>query len=124
MKNYQRMNFEGKGYLIAPTNAGWFSVDSIDLYGINGAELWVGSQTPLEFGYSFEIHLDTPDGNKIGELQIPAGNATSEKKGKLFKISFQPVTDGRLHNLYFVSKPNDPKEKINIGIQWIQLQSR
>jgi hypothetical protein len=124
IKNYQRVNFEGKAYLVAPTNAGWFSVDTIDMAGINGVDLFIGSQAPLEFGYTFEIRLDSPEGSKIADLEVPAGKATSETKGKPFRVSFQPVTDGKMHSLYFVSKPKDPKEKSVVGIQWIELQSK
>lgn len=124
IKNYQRVSFGGMSFLVAPTNAGWFSVDSIDVTGINGVVLFIGSQTPLEFGYTFEVRLDSPDGNKIADLTVPAGNAISNAKGKEFRLNFTPITDGKLHSLYFVSKPVDPKEKSIVGIQWLELLSQ
>jgi len=56
-------------------------------------------------------------------LILPASTATG-KQEKLFKVSLQPVADGKFHNLYIVSKANDPKEKVFVRIQWIQLQSK
>lgn len=124
MKDFKNENFEGKRHLVVPKGNGWFSIDSSDLSGINGIELMITSQAPVQFGYTFEVHLDTPDGNKIGELVLPVSNAASGKQEKAFKISLQPVTDGKFHNLYIVSKVNDPKEKTNVGIQWLQLQTK
>jgi len=123
MKEFKQENFEGKRYLIVPKVNGWFSIDSVDLSGINGADLMIASLTPVQFGYTFEVHLDTPDGTKIGELVLPVQTG-SGKQEKVFKIGWQAVTDGKFHNLYFVSKINDPNEKTTVGIQWIQLHSK
>ncbi|MGZ5135099.1 MAG: c-type cytochrome [Flavitalea sp.] len=124
MKEYKSENVEGKRYLIVPKAMGWFSLDSIDLSGISGVQLMIASLTPLQYGYTFEVHLDTPEGTKLGELILPGTNASGGKQEKVFTINLQPVSDGKFHNLYFVSKPNDPKEKTGAGIQWIQLQSK
>jgi cytochrome c len=124
MKNYSNVNFEGKRYLVVPKGNGWFSIDTVDLTSINAAELMIASQASLEFGYTFEIHLDTPEGIKIGELKLPEDHAESGKWERLFKLNIDPVTDGKFHSLVIVSKPNDPKEKTTIGVQWIELRSR
>jgi cytochrome c551/c552 len=124
MKDYTSTTVEGKRYLIVPTKPGWFKLDSIDVSGISGVQLMIGSLTPLQYGYTFEIHLDTPDGTKLGELKLPGTNSGGGKQEKVFTINIQPVNDGKFHNLFFVSKPNDSKEKTPVGIQWIQLQSR
>ena len=123
LKNYTKANSEGKRYLIVPKGNGWFSIDSVDLTGIHAADFMIASLSGVEFGYTFEVRLDTPEGNKIGELILPASTATG-KQEKLFKVSLQPVADGKFHNLYIVSKANDPKEKVFVRIQWIQLQSK
>ena len=122
-KNYKNENFEGKRHLVVPKGNGSFNIDSIDLSGITGVDLMITSEAALQFGYTFEIHLDSPGGQKLGELVVPA-NAITNKQEKLLKISIQPVSDGKFHHLVFVSKANDPSEKTSIGIQWIELQSR
>ena len=122
-KNFRNENFEGKRHMVVPRGNGSFNIDSIDMTDISAAELMITTQAAPEFGYTFEVHLDTPDGQKIGESILPA-NATSGKQEKLLKINFQPVMDGKLHTIVFVTKPNDSKEKANIGIQWIQLVSK
>jgi len=122
-KNYKNENFEGKRHLVVPKGNGSFNIDSIDLSGITGVNLMITSQAALQFGYTFEIYFDSPGGQKLGELVVPA-NAITNKQEKLLKISIQPVSDGKFHHLVFVSKANDPSEKTNIGIQWIELQSR
>jgi cytochrome c len=124
MKNYSNVNFEGKRYLVVPKGNGWFSIDTVDLTSINAAELMIASQASLEFGYIFEIHLDTPEGIKIGELKLPEDHTESRKWERLFKLNIDPVTDGKFHSLVIASKPNDPKEKTTIGVQWIELRSR
>ena len=123
MKDFSSASFEGKRYLVVPKSNGWFNIDSIDLSGISNIELMIASQVPLQYGYTFEVRLDAPGGNKIGELIILANSGTT-KQGKLFSTSFQPVSDGKLHDLYIVSKQNDPKETANLRIMWIQLQSK
>ncbi|MBC7826580.1 MAG: ThuA domain-containing protein [Chitinophagaceae bacterium] len=124
LKNVKNENFEGKRHLLIPKGNGWFAIDSIDLSGINGVDLMVTSQAPLQFGYTFEVRLDAPDGNKIGELVLPVSNATAGRQEKLFTINWPALGDGKFHNLYFVSKLNDPKEKANVGIQWLELKSK
>ena len=123
-KNYKNENFEGKRHLVAPKGNGSFSIDTVDLSGIDALDLMTTRQAALEFGYTFEIHLDAPDGIKLGELVLPAGTAGAGKEEKLLKVKIQPVSDGKFHNLVIVSRPNDPKEKVTLGIQFIELHSR
>ena len=124
LRGFRNENFEGKRHLILPKGNGSFSIDSIDISGITGADIMVTIQTKLEFGYALEVHLDSPTGTKLGELVLPAGTGSSAKLEKLFKTTLQPVSDGKFHTLYFTSKPIDSKEKSTAAIQWIQLQSR
>jgi hypothetical protein len=124
LKGFKNEIFEGKRHLTVPKNKGSFSLDSIDVAEVTSIEVLITSQLPLQFGYTLEVHLDQPDGTKLGELVLPVNKTATGKEEKSFKINLQPVTDGKFHTLYFVSRPNDPKEKANVGIQWIQLQSK
>jgi cytochrome c len=121
MKDFQNQSFEGKRYLIAPIGTGWFAIDSIDLMGIAGMDIRIGSLTPPQFGYTFEVRLDSPEGNKLGEFVISAGGGDTRQE-KTFTVSWPPVTDGRFHNLYVISKVKDPKEKTFVAIQWMQMR--
>lgn len=124
MKDFRNENLEGKRSLVLPKGSGWFSIDSIDLSGITGAQLLIGSSTAPQFGYTLEVRLDTPTGTKLGELKIPGGDTAGGKQEKVFTIDWQPVNDGKFHSLYIVSKVNDPQEKATLGIQWIELRSK
>jgi hypothetical protein len=39
---------------------------------------WQKAKGPV-YGYSFELHLDAPDGKKLGEALLPAGKAGEVK---------------------------------------------
>ena len=123
-KGYKNENFEGKRHLVAPRSTGTFSIDSNDLTGIQAADLQITSQNGPEFGYTLEVYLDQPGGRKLGAVEIAPGKTGTGKQEKLYKMNLQPVADDKFHTLVFVSKPKDPKEKANIGIQWIQLLTK
>jgi cytochrome c551/c552 len=114
MEGYSKIAFNGNSYLIIPAE-GWFRIDSIDLTGINKAALNMGWQRPPVPAYTFELHLDSPEGKKIGELSF-AGKEGTGKEGQkpefaIITSAVSPVTDGKFHNLYIVSKVKDPSVK-------------
>ena len=76
MQAFSKANYNGVNYMIIPQNTGWFSIDSIDLTNISRAVLTMGWQKPPVSGYTFEVHIDAPNGNKIGEFTF-AGKAES-----------------------------------------------
>jgi hypothetical protein len=101
-------------------------VDSIDLTSISSATLNIGWEKPAQSGYTFELHLDAPDGKLLGSYTLPGGGAAgNEKTPFVFKAltsAFAPVTDGNKHNLYIVSRPKDAAEPNQVGVQWIQFK--
>jgi hypothetical protein len=86
----------------------------MDLTGIGGADITLSWDKSPKFGYAFEVHLDSPTGQKIGEATLPAGikgqKGQSGFESGLLKINLQPVSDGKMHNLYFISKPLNSAE--------------
>jgi cytochrome c len=119
-KGFERIQYEGNTYMIVPKTTGWFSIDSIDLTGIKTAVISAGWQEGPEFGYAFELRLDSPDGKKLGEVTLDG--VKGQKNGsKQLKLTLEPVADGKLHNLYIVSKVKDPKEPNTAGLQSIQF---
>jgi cytochrome c len=125
---FNKVRMGGATYLVMPQTTGWFSIDSIDLSGILRASLTMAWQTSPVSGYVFEIHLDSPTGEKIGEFSF-AGDASqaskqSEKpKPKFVSLSaaIKSVTDGKLHNLYIVSTAKDSKIAATAGLASIQF---
>lgn len=121
LKGYTFVDFNGMRFMITPLAQGWFSMDDLDLSGINSAVLAAGWQKAPAVGFEFELRLDTPDGKLLGSARLgpqPASKAPMGGTALMFKID--PVTDGKLHKLYIVSKPVD-KEDGQIGLQSLQL---
>ena len=131
MQGFAEFNFNGNQLMIVPKGSGWFSIDSIDLAMINTASLMVVWQAPPVSGYTFELHLDSPDGKKLGEFNLPGMNkppVTKDKNpkmgGLMITSKLEPVTDGKMHNVYVVSKAKDPKDASQFALQWIQFQAK
>jgi cytochrome c len=121
-KGFTTIDFNGMHFMITPTTDGWFSVDNIDLSGITNAVLAAGWQKAPEFGFTFELRLDSPDGKKIGEGVLPGGLVTKGPMGgTAIPFKLEPVTDGKLHQLYVISKPKE-KESGQVGLQFLQFQ--
>ncbi len=109
MDGFSTYEMNGTSYLVTPANGGWVQLDSADLTGIKQAMvgiIWLGESAPT---YNFELHLDTPDGKKIGEgMFSPSAKATPVGQGAKMQplpLKIEPVTDGKVHRLYLVSKP-------------------
>jgi len=113
MRGYSAFGDNEGRLLIAPNSAGWFVIDSIDLTGITSITTAFGWRDPIDFGYIFELRLDNPDGKLIGSYTVNprGGQARFELTTRI-----EPVTDGRLHDLYIVSKPIDAKESKRIAV--------
>lgn len=127
MDGYSKATFNGNTYLIIP-NSGWFSIDSIDLTDISRASLTMGWQRPPVPGYTFELHLDSPQGEKIGEFNFDGEKGTQTTQTKEGKPAFKtlstpvsPVTDGKYHNLYIVSKSKDPSVQGTSALSSLQF---
>jgi cytochrome c551/c552 len=108
LSGYTTMSYNNMILMMVPKSNGSFSLDSIDLTGINGLQLMAAGDKPPKFGYVFEVRLDKPDGKIIGEATLPAGakfiKGPDGFGGTLIKVEIEPVTDGKLHNLYLVSR--------------------
>ena len=131
LNGYTSVNVNGMRLMITPKTNGWFSLDSIDLAGIRRADLQIMWQEAPEFGYTFELKLDSPQGETIGmatlegtpkekgKVNQPESGAIS---GKVITFNMKPVTDGKKHNLYIVSKPNDAKESGQVALNSIHFK--
>lgn len=124
MKGYTTINFGGQNFLIAPAAEGWFTLENIDLTGIGSALIAAGWQAAPTYGFDFEIRLDDVAGRVIGTGSITAPKEKL-KPGEIGRgavtISMEPVTDGKFHTIYIVSKPKDAKESTQIFLQSVQF---
>ena len=122
---YTSVDFSGMRFMIVPKTAGSFSVENIDLTGVTAAVLAAGWQKAPDFGFGFELRLDSPDGKKLGEGTTIDGIASKGRMGGIeIHMKLEPVTDGKLHNLYIVSKPLNEKESSQIGLRSIQFVAK
>lgn len=124
---YTSLDFGGNRLLLTPKAVGSFSLDSLDLTGISTATIAMGWQFAPQFGYTFELRLDAPNGKKIGEAILKGSGSAAPKEGiqrTSLPIVIQPVTDGKRHNLYLVSKPNDPGEPNQVALRAIGFGSK
>jgi len=128
MQGFSTMNYNGTDFLITPSNGGWVQLDSADLTGIRqamAAIVWIGEPGA---SHLFELRLDSPDGKKIGEAPFTAATAASQAmpggmqaRMQPFSIPIQAVTDGKLHRLYLVTKPNGGKAGGQVVLTFVQL---
>ncbi len=119
MEKFQGFDLNGTRYMFVPNDPGWFALDSIDLSGVTSALILAGWQKPPQTGYTFELRLDAPDGKLIGSFDLgpqKSGNNVT-LKGKV-----EPVTDGKLHNVFVVSKAKKEGSADQVGMQWIEFK--
>ncbi len=127
LAGYTRLDFGGSRLLMTPKAAGSFSLDSLDLTGISTATIAMGWQFAPQFGYAFELRLDAPNGKKIGEAILKGSGSAAPKaviQTTSLVIPIQPVNDGKRHNLYLVSKPNDPGEPNQVALRGITFVAK
>jgi hypothetical protein len=125
MEGFSAVELNGNRLMVTPKGSGWFRLDSLDLTGITAAELLVGWQKAPEFGYIYELRLDKPDGQKIGEAVLKGGLPSSAGTGRTaIGANLSPVNDGKFHNIYIVSRPADPKEANQAAVVGLRFQAK
>ncbi len=122
LQGFQAVSFNGANFLLIPQSDGWFSLDSLDLRGVQQIRFALGWQESPVPACTFEIHLDKPDGPKIGEASF-AGIA-AEKAGQnrqTFAAPIQAITDGKLHDLFIVCKVKSAANANPMALSSMQL---
>src|SRR5690554_3435538 len=107
MQGLNSFNMDGRNLLIAPASLAHFGFTQIDLTDITAINMMAGSQQPLKKGYKVVVKLDGPEGTTIGEGTIePKNNAGQGPFNSVSAaIKVNPVTDGKLHDLYITTEP-------------------
>ncbi|PUZ27629.1 Glucose/arabinose dehydrogenase, beta-propeller fold [Chitinophaga costaii] len=103
----------GGAKLLVPSAASLVAYNNLDLRGISGAEVTYFPQGTTSGGYVIEALLDNASGTKLGEVAIGRGARVNALNTAT--IAFTPVTDSRLHTLYFKIHAT-PGETATIGI--------
>ncbi|OOG77608.1 ThuA domain-containing protein [Algoriphagus sp. A40] len=106
---YSSMSYDGANLVMVPKGQGSFSLPNIDLTGISSISVVTVSIAPVTQEFVFEVYLDSPTGTKVGEgtfKQRPLGPNEATPIYSPFTINITGESDGKLHNLYFVSKQN------------------
>jgi glucose/arabinose dehydrogenase/cytochrome c551/c552 len=122
----------GKGFSYAevPQYTGWLAIEGIDLTDIRKLSLslnWISLPVPA---YAFELHLDSPEGRKVGELEFkgitgPARNPADQTwQEKNIEGTIEEVKDGELHTLYIVSKGKNATADKQLSLSFIQFYSK
>ena len=128
LNKFAIQSFGGMQFFMVPKEEASFSLDSIDLTGISGVELMLTSNSSPKYGYVFEFRLDGLNGRKIGEGTLPAGAKFTAGQGGYGRTSItanlEPVTDGKHHNLYVVSKALNAGEEGSLILTFLQFKSK
>jgi cytochrome c551/c552 len=126
LKAFSTIDYGGMHIMMIPSTEGWFSIDSIDLAGVNRMVLMAGWQKAPETGVDIELRLDAPDGKLLSKSAITAGMpSVAAKTGipgqAMVQFTLETVKDSRLHNLYVVTRPQKPGP-VQIGLTGVEFR--
>ena len=107
LKGFTKVEFDDRYVGVVPNEEAYFSIDSIDLSGIKSLDFMYGAEKAPSRGYSLEVRLDKQDGQLLGKGTITSiADVKKTSPGKA-AIKITPVTDGKFHNVYVITKPNN-----------------
>lgn len=125
MEGYSTVSLGGITYMVVPTDKqGWFSIDSVDLAGVNGAELearWQSDDDAPKNGYVFELRTGAPDGQKISEAVMDKSIVKDKQHVAYLRFSFPAISNAKKQNLYVISVSKDKSESSTIGLSTFAL---
>ena len=99
--------FDGNFLVMVPEGTGSFSLNDIDLTGVGSVTIMSVTPEPLPGEVQFELRLDSPAGQLVGQASYQPGDGFESPQGILvqnltFELSSQ--SDGNIHDLYIVSR--------------------
>ncbi|SMO32008.1 ThuA domain-containing protein [Fodinibius sediminis] len=108
MDGYSTMTYEDNLLMMVPQEQGAFSLSNIDLTNISGVQFMTATQKPMEEEYVFELRLDSPDGEKVGEVIRSGGGKPTEQGFVAGSFTIPVEADvNEVHDIYIVSRPVD-----------------
>jgi cytochrome c551/c552 len=126
MQAFKKASLDDVTYMVVPNASGWFKIDSIDMTGIAQSALTLAWQKAPVAACTFEIHVDAPDGNRIGEFSFAGKAESSSAKSEnqpetvILKSDLKQISDGKLHNVFIVKTGNTQSANV-IGVSAIQF---
>jgi len=122
MDGFAKVVIGNNGYLGIPAGHSWFSIPDIDLTGIKQLALTAQWEKGPVAACTLEVHLDAPDGKKVGTIDFNGVAGTTDIKGpgdkdqtvshqafrQVLTIPLDAVKDGSRHTLYITSKTKEP----------------
>ncbi len=105
----------GSEVVVANGNNSYAEYKDIDLTGISKLKAGVFTAEGMTAGGTLEVHLDSPQGPKIGSADVKQGTM-----GEV-EIPLQVPADRRQRNLYLVFKNADPKGKPLFAVDTIEF---
>ena len=127
LEQYTKVNFNNTDFLMVPKVSGTFALSKIDLTGIQAVDLAAMWQKAPLSDYSFEVRLDSPTGKKVGSATLAAASLAKPVDGvggTTIRIKLQPVTNGKLHTLYFVSRASKADDPNSMVLQSAQFRTK
>ncbi len=122
LQGFTSMKYNGMSLLLLPQGGGSFALDSIDLTGVKSVNLAAGWQKAFATALTFEARLDAPGGKLLGQGTL-APPAAAQKTG-MIHIPLAGLSDGNFHTVYFVYKPKDPNQALQVGITTVQFNGQ
>jgi len=119
-KDFRSYYVNGVRMLITPQASGSFAFEHIDLAGIKTMQFDVFWDIKPENNYTYEIRLDSPDGEKIGEGVVNAP-ARENSETKLV-IPIKVPKDGKFHDVYVVSRSSGTLDKGALKLRTITFK--
>ena len=108
--------------LVIPENEGWFAMDSLDLTGVRSIDVIAGWQRVPSVPLDFEVRLDAPAGRLLGKGTLPAPRG--DQKAGTAHIRIQPISDGKIHAVYFIYKPGRNKPGTRVAVSAVKFNAR
>jgi cytochrome c551/c552 len=109
MENMSAFDFGGNKYgVLGQGETGWASFEPLNLSPVKQVEIAYGLQDPLEKGYHLELKADSPDGQTLGSVEIPAGGRAGLN---MIKMPFRFEGD-RARKIYLVVKRSTGESKV------------
>ncbi len=122
LNNINVFEFNNNKFAVLSGNTGWISFDSISLGFARSVEMQYGVQEPPEKGFIVELHIDGPEGPKLGETTINNKNAKPGFANKsIIRIK---APDDKPHKLFIVIKKADPAETKMMGLMSFRIAAQ
>lgn len=122
---YAISSYNGATFLSVPNEEGSALIGSVDLTDVGSVTLKMFTMGELDGQYDFQLRLDSPTGELVGEgnFSPKASTGREPNQGEL-TIPFTGSADGKMHKVYLISKPNTEGNKGRFSIRSFTINSK